>query len=83
MYYGRCANGECWFSSEIINKMAILKGQAFCNSWSRDQLFVNTTTIHFGKVIFVGTKKSISKLGKPVNFQPYISKVAIAVADKN
>ena len=53
-------NGECWFSSEIINKMAILKGQAFCNSWSRDQLFVNTTTIHFGKVIFVGTKKSIS-----------------------
>ena len=60
VYYGRCANGECWFSSEIINKMAILKGQAFCNSWSRDQLFVNTTTIHFGKVIFVGTKKSIS-----------------------
>ena len=63
VYYGRCANGECRFSSEITNKLTILKGYAFCNSWSRDQLFVNTKTIHFGKMIFVGTKKSISKLG--------------------
>ena len=64
----RCIMGdvqmpECRFSSEITNKLTILKGYAFCNSWSRDQLFVNTKTIHFGKMIFVGTKKSISKLG--------------------
>ena len=48
----------------------------FSDSWSRDQLSVNTKTVRFWQILFQELKTFL-ELG---NFQPYISKVEIATA---
>ena len=50
----------CWDNLDPPNHT---KQKAFCISWSRDQLSVNTKTVRFWNILLARAKKSVLILG--------------------